>query len=439
MTQFSAIILAAGKGTRMKSSLPKPLHCIAHKPMLGYVIDAYKQAGAVEIVVVISPDDKLTPELFPGVTFAIQHEQKGTGHAAMIGLDALKEPVDKIVIALGDQPFVSDATIKNAVAQSDVITVVAMRPLDAAKYGRLITDSTGALLRIVEFKDATEKEKRITLCNAYPIVFDTKHARQLFAQLKPNNVAREFYLTDTIEIANDEGHRCGFFESPVDEALAANTREELAYLESIVQSKLRKQAMDNGATLQEPQSVYFAHDTKIGCDVIIEPHVFFGPGVTVGDHVHVKAFSHIEGTVIENRVHVGPFARLRPATTLRENARVGNFVEIKKAVIGTGTKINHLSYIGDAELGSHVNIGAGTITCNYNGFEKHDTVIGDNTLIGSNNALVAPVTIGKDVITAAGSVITKDISPEALAIARARQEEKPGWAKAFRQRFSKEK
>jgi len=437
MTQFSAIILAAGKGTRMKSALPKPLHCIAHKPMLGYVIDAYRQAGAAEIVVVISPDDKLTPTLFPDMTFAIQHEQKGTGHAAMIGLEALKKPSDKIVIALGDQPFVSDATIKNAVAQNDVITVVAMRPSDPAKYGRLITDSTGALLRIVEFKDADEKERKINLCNAYPICFDSKHAKQLFAKLQPNNAAHEFYLTDTIEIANEEGHRCGYFEAPVAEALAANNREELAYLENLVQTRLRKQAMENGATLQEPQSVYFAYDTKIGRDVIIEPHVFFGPGVTVGDNVQIKAFCHIEGTTIAAHCEIGPFARLRQQVDIQEKAKIGNFVEIKKSTIGKGTKASHLTYLGDAQIGDKTNIGAGTITCNYDGYIKSKTVIGDNVFIGSNSLLVAPVTVNSGAMTAAGSVITKDVTADALAIARSKQEEKSSWAKNFRSKKEK--
>lgn len=432
MTNFSAIILAAGKGTRMKSALPKPLHCIAHKPMLGYAIDAYKIAGAQEIIVVISPDDKLTPALFTDVTFAIQTEQKGTGHAAMTGIDALTKPADKIVIALGDQPFVSDATIKDALAQQDAITVVAMRPSDPAKYGRLITDSTGALLRITEFKDATDKERKINLCNAYPICFDGQHARDLLTKITPNNAASEYYLTDAIDIANQMGLRCGFFEAPVSEALAANTREELAYLETIVQTKLRKNAMDNGATLLEPNSVYFAHDTVIGKDVIIEPNVYFGPNVVIGDNVRIKAFSHIEGTQIANHVEIGPFARLRPETTIGEKARIGNFVEIKKSQIGNETKISHLSYIGDSVIGTNSNIGGGTITCNYDGFLKHTTTIGDNVFIGSNNTLIAPVTIGDNAMTAGGSVINRDVSSDAMAIGRGTQEEKPGWAKAFR-------
>lgn len=438
MTHFSAIILAAGKGTRMKSALPKPLHAIAHKPMLGYVIDSYKAAGAAEIVVVISPDDKLTPALFPDMKFAIQTEQKGTGHAAMTGMDALTQTVDKIVIALGDQPFVSDTTIKAALAQDDTITVVAMRPSDPAKYGRLITDSTGALLRITEFKDATEKERKINLCNAYPICFDAKHAKALLAKIEPNNAAHEYYLTDAIDIANHLELRCGYFEAPVAEALAANTREELAYLETIVQMKLRKQAMDNGATLLEPTSVYLAHDTKIGQDVIIEPNVFFGPGVTIGNNAHIKAFSHIEGAHIDNGAQIGPFARIRPDTTIGEQARIGNFVEIKKSIVGAGSKVNHLSYIGDAVLGSSVNVGAGTITCNYDGFNKSKTTIGDNVFIGSDSILVAPVTIGDGAMTAAGSVITQNVSADALAIAREKQEAKSGWAKNFRDKNSKE-
>lgn len=421
----------------MKSALPKPLHSIAHKPMLGYVIDAYKAAGATEIIVVISPDDKLTPALFPEMRFAIQTEQKGTGHAAMTGIDALTKPADKIVIALGDQPFVSDATIKDSVAQSDVITVVAMRPNDPGKYGRLITDSTGALLRITEFKDATEKERKINLCNAYPICFDGKYARELISKIQPNNAANEYYLTEAIEIANHMELRCGYFEASVSEALAANTREELSYLETIVQGNLRKQAMDNGATLLDPTSVYFAHDTKIGRDVVIEPHVFFGPGVTVGDHARIKSFSHLEGATLSDHAQIGPFARLRPETNIGENARIGNFVEIKKSTIGKDTKIGHLTYVGDANVGENVNIGGGTITSNYNGFIKSKTVIKDGAFVGANSTVIAPVTIGENAMTAAGSVITKDVAGDALAIGRVRQEEKPGWAKKFREKFQK--
>ena len=434
MTNFSAIILAAGKGTRMKSALPKPLHQIAHKPMLGYVIDTYKAAGAKEIIVVISPDDKLTPALFPDMTFAIQHEQQGTGHAAMIGLEALQQSADKIVIALGDQPFVSEATIQNALTPPEAITVVAMRPGDPGKYGRLIIDATGALLRITEYKDASDDERLINLCNAYPIVFDGKHTKQLLAQLKPENAAKEFYLTDAIAVANSHGHRCGYFEAPLEEALAANNREELAILENIVQQKLRRQAMANGATLQDPQSVTFAHDTQLGQDVIIEPNVFFGPGVTIGNNVHIKAFTHMESATIHDHAKIGPFARLRPDTVIQEEVHIGNFVEIKKSTIGRGTKIGHLSYIGEATLGEKVNIGGGTITCNYNGFTKEPTIIGNNVFIGSDSMIVAPVTIGDGAMTASGSVITKDVPADALAIARGRQEEKLGWAKTFREK-----
>lgn len=434
MTNFSAIILAAGKGTRMKSAMPKPLHQIAHKSMLGYVVDAYKNAGATEIILVISAEDTLTPALFPDATFAIQHEQKGTGHAAMAGMNALTKNVDKIIVALGDQPFVSQDTIKTVIAQDDAITVVAMRPEDPARYGRLITDSTGALLRIVEYKDASDKERQINLCNAFPICFDGGHAKSLFDKIQPNNAANEYYLTDAIEIANDIALRCGFLEAPVSESVAANTREELAQLEKIVQTKLRQNAMANGVTLLDPESVYFAHDTVIGSDVIVEPNVFFGPNVVIGDNVRIKAFSHIEGATIKAHAQIGPFARLRPDTLIDENARIGNFVEIKKSHIAHGAKVSHLSYIGDAQIGEKSNIGAGTITCNYDGFEKFKTIIGKECFIGSNAILVAPAQIGDGAFVAAGSVITHKVPSDALAIARTRQTEKDGWAKLFRSR-----
>lgn len=431
MNHFSVVILAAGRGTRMKSAMPKPLHRLAHKLMLGYVIDAYRKAGAKEIVVVISPDDTITPNLFPNVKMIIQQEQKGTGHAALIGLSGIEKPVDKIIMALGDMPFIQPETIVKLAKCDNAVTVLAMRPDDPAKYGRLIVENN-ILEKIVEYKDANDRERTVNLCNSGTIALNGAQAKSLLEAITPQNAAGEFYATDVVGIARNRGEKCSVVEAPIEETAAANTREELSYLENIVQTELRRKHMLNGVTLMEPDSVYFAHDTEIGQDTLIEPNVFFGEGVIVENNVHIKAFSHIEGAKIGAGVSVGPFARIRPETEIKNDAHIGNFVEIKKSVIGEGTKIGHLTYIGDAEIGKKTNIGAGTITSNYDGFEKFKTEIGDNTFIGANSIIIAPVTIGANAMTAAGSVITKDVAPEALALGRAQQVEKPNWAKEFR-------
>ncbi len=438
MTEFSAIILAAGKGTRMKSALPKPLHQLAHKPMLGYVVDAYKQAGAKEIVLVVAPDDALTPSLFPGCTLVVQKEQRGTGHAALVGLEGLTKKVGKVIVALGDQPFVEQKTIAETIAQKDAVTVVAMQPDDPLRYGRLVTNDKGKLLRIVEYKDATDEERKINLCNAFPICIDGDKAKDLLSSITDKNAANEFYFTDVVMIANERCLPCGYLVASENEAAAANSRAELADLEKIVQSKLRQTHMLNGATLTDPDSVFFAHDTKIGQDVIIEPNVFFGPGVSIANGTHIKANSYLEDTTIGEACEIGPFARIR-SSQLAETARIGNFVEVSKSVLGVRATAKHLSYIGNAELGKKVNIGAGTIFCNYDGYFRHKAIIEDDVLIGSNNSIVAPVTIGTYAMTAAGSVIAKDVPSNALAIERSQQINKEDWAKTFRDQKKKEK
>lgn len=432
MTHFSAIILAAGKGTRMKSALPKPLHAIAHKPMLGYVIDAYRAAGAKEIVVVISPDDKKTPELFPDVTTIVQHERKGTAHAALVGLEGLKETPDTIIMAVGDMPFIQSQTAAALAANTDTVTVLAMNLNDPRRYGRLVVDATGQLQKIVEYKEATDQERQIKLCNSGTIAIKGNKAKEFLSAVKAQESNGEYYATDVVAIARSHNQSCGVVQADEMETYGPNSREELAILEAMMQKKLRQQAMDNGATLMDPNTVYFAHDTKIGNDVIIEPNVFFGPGVTVGNNVHIKAFSHIEGATIANFCEIGPFARVGLETTLGPRARIGNFVETKKSTFGERATAKHLSYIGNATLGNHVNIGAGTVFCNWDGFQKFQTVVHDHALIGSNNSLVAPCTIGEKAITGAGSTITKDVPAGDLAVARPRQENKSGWALPFR-------
>lgn len=432
MKSFSAIILAAGKGTRMKSALPKPLHKLAHKPMLQYVIEACQEAGAKEIVVVIAADDKMTPALFPNIKTAIQAEQKGTGHATLIGFEALTQKVDKVVSMIGDMPFIEPEALKALVEVDNTVTVLGMQPEDPLRYGRLIVTNDGMLEKIVEYKDATEKQKKINLCNSGTICLEASKAKDLLTSIKTNNVAGEYYVTDVVGIARDRDERCGVSIAPYEQTAAANTREELAYLENVIQKKLRRKHMANGTTLIDPETVYFAHDTIIGQDVVIEPNVFFGPDVAIADNVMIRAFSHLEGCTVKSGAEIGPFARLRPDAQIGENVKIGNFVEIKKSIIGAGTKIPHLSYIGDTTIGSKTNVGAGSVTCNYDGFQKHRTTIGDNVFIGSNTVMVAPVTIEDGAMTAAGSVITTDAGPDSLVIARSKQIQKDNWAKEFR-------
>lgn len=437
MSTFSVIILAAGKGTRMKSALPKPLHRLAHKPMLGYVVDAYVAAGAIEIVLVIGPDDTLTPQLFPQHKIVVQHERKGTGHATLLGLEGLTKAVDRVISAVGDQPFIRAESVRALVSKNDAVTVLAAHNVSPA-YGRLVTNGAH-LEKIVEYKDANEVERAITLHNVGILAFDATKAKELLGEVQPNNAANEYYVTETIAIARRHGWNCGYSEAEVIEAMGANSRADLSELENAMQQELRAKHMANGATLIDPDTVYFAHDTVIGQDVIIEPNVFFGSGVVVGNNVHIKAFSHIEGATIGDACEVGPFARIRPDTIIEEKAKIGNFVEVKKSYIGKGTKISHLSYVGDSQIGAQTNIGAGTITCNYDGFGKHKTTIGDNVFLASNTVLVAPVTMANNSMTAAGSVITKDVPSGDMAIARTRQENKAGWATQFRARKQKEK
>jgi bifunctional UDP-N-acetylglucosamine pyrophosphorylase / glucosamine-1-phosphate N-acetyltransferase len=435
MTNFSAIILAAGKGSRMKSALPKPLHSIAHKPMLGYAIDAYKTAGAKEIVVVISAEDTQTAKLFPDVTTIVQREQKGTAHAALAGMEGLKEIPDRIIMAVGDMPFIQADTVSALAASNDTVTVLAMNLDDPRRYGRLVV-TNGKLEKIVEYVDATEEERQINLCNSGTIALKGSMAKELLSAVQPQAHGGEYYATDVVAIARSKGENCDIVIAELLETSAPNSRIELADLERMMQEQLRKKAMANGVTLLDPNSVYFSSDTQIGQDVIIEPNVFFGPGVVIGDHVRIKAFSHIEHSVIKNHAQIGPFARLRDESSIGEYSKIGNFVEISKSVIGENTKIQHHSYFGHSSVGSDVNVGAGTITCNYNGFYKSATTVGDNSFIGCNTLLVAPVTVSVGAMTAAGSVITQDVSADALAIARAPQVEKAYGAVKYRDKKS---
>ncbi len=433
----AAILLAAGKGTRMKSRLPKVMHRIAGRTMVGHVLDRLSPLGLSRVVVVVAPGmDDVAAEVAPGPT-AIQADQLGTGHAVGCAKAALTGFKGDVLVVYGDTPFVSTETLHRLLerrrqADNPAIVVLGMRPADPSGYGRLVQGADGGLDRIVEHKDATEAERAIGLCNSGVMAFDSTVLWSLIDKLDNKNAKGEFYLTDCIAHARGAERRCAIVEAPAEELLGVNSRAELAGAEALFQEAMRRKAMEEGATLTDPGSVFFAADTRIGQDVVIGPNVQFGPGVEIADEVEIRAFSHIEGARIERGATIGPFARIRPGSIVGAGARVGNFVELKKTELGAGAKAPHLTYLGDAKVGPKANIGAGTITCNYDGFNKTQTIIGAGAFIGSDTSLVAPVTVGDGAIIAAGSVITRDVPADALAIARGAQVEKPGWAKNFR-------
>jgi bifunctional UDP-N-acetylglucosamine pyrophosphorylase/glucosamine-1-phosphate N-acetyltransferase len=438
----AAIILAAGAGTRMKSQTAKVLHKVAGLPMLGHVIAGLKAAGVSRIVVVIAPGADAVRDYAQaqGCQSAVQDKQLGTGHAAAAAGEALKDFDGELVIAYGDMPLMTasmfDASFK---ARGEGLAIVAFRAADPGAYGRVIVNSDGGLDRIVEFKDASEAERKTDLCNAGVLAAD---ARKFFAwakNLDNKNAQGEFYLTDVPALAKRDGVACAVATVSEDDALGVNSRAELAEAERRMQNRLRAKALAAGVGMIAPETVFLSHDTVLEADVAIEPFVVFGPEVRVASGAQIKSHSHLEGADIAAGAVIGPFARLRPGAVIGEGAHIGNFVEVKNSRIGSGTKANHLAYLGDADVGAKANIGAGTITCNYNGYDKSRTQIGDGAFIGSDTALVAPVKIGAGAITGAGSVITKDVAADALAVARGRQVEKPGWAKAFREMKQKEK
>jgi len=443
---IAAIILAAGKGTRMKSDTHKVLHPIAGRPMLLHLIDSVKALGAErEVVVVGAGREQVEAAVHPlGVETAEQAEQLGTGHAVRMAEAALADFQGDVLILYGDVPLVTTETMRRMIdalhGEGDPsVVVLGFRPADPGAYGRVIVGPDGRLDKIVEFKDATPEERAVTLCNSGLMAVRSADLFRLLAQLRNDNAAGEYYLTDLVELARAEGRFSVGIETDAIEVAGVNSRGELAGLEQEWQQRRRARAMVEGATLIAPETVWFAYDTQIGRDVTIEPNVVFGPGVTVADRVVIHAFSHLEGAEILSGADIGPYARLRPGARIEQGAKVGNFVEIKKAVIGPGAKANHLSYIGDATVGAGANIGAGTITCNYDGFLKYRTVIGNGAFVGSNSALVAPVTIGDGAIVAAGSVVTRDVEGDALGIVRAEQQVKPGWARTFREKMKAKK
>ncbi len=444
----TALILAAGKGTRMKSTRPKVMHEVASLPMVGHVVKLALSLDASNIALVLAEemDDvaALAGELAGDVDVAIQKEQLGTAHAVLAAKPVLGDVEGTLLVLYGDTPLLTKDTTEQLLSalQEDgncAVAVLGFTPEDAGAYGRLVLGDDGTLEKIVEAKDATDEEREIDLCNSGVMAIRGSLAWKLLAQIKNTNAKKEYYLTDIVEVARASGHTAVAIQGDADEVLGVNARGELAMAEAIFQFRTRQKFMDAGVTLIDPDSVYFAHDTRVASDVLIEPHVFFGANVSIASGAHIKAFSHIEGASIGANTTVGPFARLRPGTTLGEDVKIGNFVELKAADVKAHAKISHLSYVGDASVGTDANIGAGTITCNYDGYLKYKTTIGDGVFIGSNSALVAPVTIGSGAMVAAGSVITADVSPDALALARGQQIEKPGAAKTFREQKAAEK
>ena len=439
---FAVVILAAGQGTRMRSDTHKVLHPIAGKALLMHLLDSVDRLGAEKRVVVVGKGRDQVEKALGGrdVLIAHQAEQKGTAHAVQQARDSLAGYEGAVLILYGDTPFVEPDTLKRMLDRLDGdggpgVVVLASTPDDPLKYGRIILGDGDQIAKMVEFKDATEEERAVRLCNSGMMAVRAHDLFRWLDRVGNDNAAGEYYLPDVVNIAAAEGRDAVVIEGDPYETAGVNSRAELAHLELDWQRRRREQALQDGATLIDPESVWFAADTKLGRDVTVEPHVVFGAGVEVADGATIKAFSHIEGAIIATKAVIGPFARLRPGARIGERARVGNFVEVKKSVLGPGAKANHLSYIGDADVGPDANIGAGTITCNYDGFGKYNTVIGEGAFIGSNTALVAPVTVGAGAIVGAGSVITKDVEPDSLAVERSDQRGIAGWAKRFRDRM----
>jgi len=429
----AAILLAAGLGTRMKSRLPKALHPLAGRPMLNHLIAACE--GVFDrIVVVVGPDMPALERAAAPHGTVVQAERLGTGHAALQAAPLLADFPGDVAVLYADNPLISTATLRclRAARAEAGLALLAMRPADPAKYGRVLQDAAGDVTRIVEYADASEAERQVGLCNAGVLCAPAADLFRWLRAVRNDNRAGEYYLTDLVPLAVNDGRRVVAVEAPEAELRGINSRAELAAAEAEVQARLRRAAMDNGATLIHPDSVIFAHDTRLGQDVTVGPNVVFGPGVMVEDDVEIRAFSHLEGCVVHSGAIIGPFARLRPGTEVGARAHVGNFVELKATRLGEGAKANHLTYLGDASIGSGSNIGAGTITCNYDGFGKFRTEIGSGVFVGSNTTLVAPIRLGDGAFTAAGSTLTRDVAPDAMAFGRARPTEKPGMAAAFR-------
>ena len=444
-TPLAIVTLAAGKGTRMNSAVHKVLHPIAGRPMIEHLLASAAELNPAHSVVIAGHGrDQLEAQLGSRAVIAVQDPQLGTGHAVQQAESALTGFSGDVLILYGDVPFVAAATMQRMLsrlheADRPLCVVLGFRPADPAQYGRIVSEDLRTIAKMVEFKDASQTERQIDLCNSGLMAVRAEELFPLLAKVQNDNAAGEYYLPDIVMLGLKQGRVSAVIETGADEVAGINSRAELAAAEARWQAQRRVAAMDAGATLTAPETVWFSWDTQLGRDVLIEPNVFFGPGVTVADGVKIRANCHIEGAQIASGCEVGPFARLRPGTVLKAKAKIGNFVEVKQAVMGEGAKANHLSYIGDAEVGAGANLGAGTITCNYDGYFKYKTVIGERAFIGSNSALIAPVKIGADAIVAAGSAVTRDVAAGELRLVRAEQLVKPGWADRFHDAMKKKK
>ena len=437
-----AIVLAAGEGTRMRSARPKVLHAIAGRSLLSHVLHAVREAGGTMTAVVVGPGAEAVAaeakRILPNAEIFLQTERRGTAHAVLAAKAAIARAPNDVLVIFGDTPLIRPQTltrIREALAEGAAVVVLGFRPKDPVGYGRLVVEG-GELVAIREEVDASPAERAIKLCNGGLMAFAGPTALAILERIGNDNRKGEYYLTDAVAIARGMGLKATVIETEEDEVRGINTNTQLAETTAVLQERLRKAAMEEGVTLVAPETVFLSSDTKFGREVVVEPFVVFGPGVTVEDNAVIRSFSHLEGAHVGKGAFVGPYARLRPGARLHEDVHVGNFVEIKEAVIEAGAKANHLSYIGDATVGAGANVGAGTITCNYDGVAKHRTDIGKDAFIGSNSALVAPVKIGDGAYVGSGSVITHDVPAAALALGRGRQVVKEGWARRLRERMS---
>ncbi len=442
---IAAVVLAAGKGTRMKSQRHKVLHEIGGKPMIDHLLGEVEKLGTRRTVVVVGEwREQVEKHLAGRASFAVQDQQLGTGHAVMQAKDALTGFDGDVLLMFGDVPFVRAETMATMLDRlhaddAPAVVVLGFEPEDALQYGRVIADD-GRIAKMVEFKDASEEERACRLCNSGLMAVRGEQLFELLSRVGNDNAQGEYYLPDIVNVAISEGLPAAVVVTDdADEVAGINSRAELADAERRFQQAKRAEAMANGATLLAPETVFFSHDTVLGQDVLVEQNVVFAPGVTVADNVRIRANSHLEGATLHEGVEIGPYARLRPGAVLEKGSKVGNFVEMKNATLGEGAKANHLTYLGDATVGAKANIGAGTITCNYDGYFKHQTVIGPGAFIGSNSALIAPIKIGADAIVAAGSAVSRDVSDGELRMVRAEQLVKPGWADRFHDAMKKKK
>jgi bifunctional UDP-N-acetylglucosamine pyrophosphorylase / glucosamine-1-phosphate N-acetyltransferase len=433
------VVLAAGEGTRMHSATPKVLHPVAGRPLLAHILAAAPVGSNASLAVVIGPNHHAVADearrLRPDAAIFVQDERKGTAHAVLAAREALVRGADDLLVAFGDTPLISAATLDSLRAplkNGASLAVLGFRAADPTGYGRLIVEGD-RLVAIREQSDASASERAITLCNSGVMAFDGRKALSIIEKIGNANSKREYYLTDAVAIVRDLGLEAVVIETNEDEVRGINTKAQLAEAEQVMQARLRKAALDAGVTMIAPETVYLSTDTTFGKDVTIEPFVVIGPGVSIADGATIHSFTHIVHSTIGKRALVGPFARLRPGTSLGEGAKIGNFVEAKAATLEAGVKVNHLSYVGDAHVGANANIGAGAVTCNYDGIGKHKTEIGAGAFVGTNSSLVAPLKIGKGAYIGSGSVITRDVPDDAMAVERSPQNNREGGAKRYRE------